>query len=776
MRKITLFVMLLVGILAGRAQNAIVGTYTGGINLTHMDATTAEMEAQLVTITEVDGKFNVVFPSFNLVMGFATGEITVEDVAVNSNEDGSYSLSKEAFTISAGILSCPSSTFSGTIYADGSVEMIVAVIQNPAIGAYTTANFVVEAPHAITYIGDMNLTHLSGAEATMEAQSVTITEVDGKFNVVFPSFALMNGVETGEITIEDVMVIDNEDGTFGLSKEAFTVTAGYLSCSNSTFFGTIYDDGSVEMFIEVIQNPAVGALTSVYLYAEVETGGPVFVGEYTGNIDLSHLQGEGSVLEEQSVAISLVEDMVNVTFPSFTTMIGVATGEITIEDVVVVDNGDGSYNFLKEQFTIGEGYVTFPYSTLSGTYYADGSVEMTIEVKQNPEMVLTTATFSTSDEESGDEPEGDSSVFVWGTATWNTENNVVYNGIAEFEAAGLTLSYPNPTGYALTFLNVVLVEFDLYVDGAETPIKSSSSAQGSTDVAISYPFVEGHDYQIVVTKAQLAQANLATYTTDTLSTNEDTYSISFTINGPELQKTIEVEAWMSLAITNQEYTKTVSEIDPAEICAALGISDISEAEMHALRPNGSYCDYMSYFDWWRDADGDFTPYNAGYNSVFGHNAYPAVYRIAVNEAADSVSYYFYDYWKVIDPEEGNTSGGSTLTRAPQTVYSNDTVNWDNGDGTFTQYRRSYRVEEGKDYVSEVMYVANMKSVIPRATLHFVSEEEWNEKTGIEQPTAVATVAEAVEYYSIAGVRQAGLQKGINIVRYADGTTRKVMVK
>ena len=70
----------------------------------------------------------------------------------------------------------------------------------------------------------------------------------------------------------------------------------------------------------------------------------------------------------------------------------------------------------------------------------------------------------------------------------------------------------------------------------------------------------------------------------------------------------------------------------------------------------------------------------------------------------------------------------------------------------------------------------MKSVILRATLHFVSEEEWNEKTGIEQPTAVATVAEAVEYYSIAGVRQAGLQKGINIVRYADGTTRKVMVK
>ena len=773
MRKITLFVMLLVGILAGRAQSAIVGTYTGGINLTHMDGATAEMESQSVTITEVDGKFNVVFPSFNLVMGFATGEITVEDVTVNSNEDGSYSLSKEAFTISAGIMSCPSSTFSGTIYADGAVEMTVEVIQNPAVGAFTTANFIVEGvPYAGTYTGDMNLTHLTGAEAAMESQSVSIAVVGGKVNVVFPSFALMNGAETGEFTIEDVTVVDNEDGTFDLSKETFTIAAGYLSCPNSTFSGTIYEDGSVEMIVEVVQNPAMGALTSVYFYAEAGSDELPFVGAYTGNLNLTHIDETKVEMGEQSVTISEIDGKVNVVFPSFNLVTGMATGEITIEDVVVTENADGSYSLSKETVAVA---TIFTGSSFSCTI-SEGSVEMVIKVAQNPAMVMTTATFSTSNDESDDEPEVDSSVFVWGTATWNTENNVVYNGIAEFEAASLTLSYPNPTGYALNFLNVVLVEFDLYVDGAETPIKASSSAQASSDVAISYPFVEGHDYQIVVTKAQLAQANLATYTTDTLSTNEDRYEISFSIIGPELQKTIEVEAWMSLAITNQEYTKTVSEIDPAEICAALGISDISEAEMHALRPNGSYCDYMSYFDWWRDADGDFTPYNAGYNSVFGHNAYPAVYRIAVNEAADSVSYYFYDYWKVIDPEEGSTSGGSTLTRAPQTVYSNDTVNWDNGDGTFTQYRRSYRVEEGKDYVSEVMYVANMKSVVLRATLHFVSEDEWNEKTSIEQPASVAAVAEAVEYYSIAGVRQAGLQKGINIVRYADGTTRKVMVK
>ena len=102
-----------------------------------------------------------------------------------------------------------------------------------------------------------------------------------------------------------------------------------------------------------------------------------------------------------------------------------------------------------------------------------------------------------------------------------------------------------------------------------------------------------------------------------------------------------------------------------------------------------------------------------------------------------------------------------MTRAPQTVQTTDTVQWDNGDGTFTPYRRSYRVEVGKDYVSEVMYVANKKSVILRATLHFVSEEEWH-KTTVEQPSAVVAV-DPVAYYSISGVRQDGLQKGINIV-------------
>ena len=630
-----------------------------------------------------------------------------------------------------------------------------------------------------SYTGDINLSHLQGEGSVLEAQTISISENEnGGIDVVFPSFVTMIGMETGEILVQDVTVAEGADGSYELSKAQFTIGSGYVTFPYSTFSATVYSDGAVEAIVEVVQNPDMGALTSAYFFAEpaASEDPAAIVGAYAGGISLSHLTGETSTLEEQTVTIAQNDNGgFNVVFPTFTIMTGGATGEITIEDVEVASNGDGSFSLSKNPFSIVIGYSNFPNSTFAGTIAADGSAEMTIEVIQNPAMgALTTAKFSTSGA-SGDEPgdDTDPSVFTWGTATWNTADNAVYDGIEAFEAAGLTLSYPNPSGFALNFLNVLLVEFDLFVDGSTEPIKATSSAQGSTDVLISYPFVEGHQYKIVTTKAQLCQANLSTYTTDTLTTNEDSYSISFTINGPALQKTIDVEGWMSLAIVNQDYTKTISTVDVADICATLGISDISEATMHALRPNGSYCDYMSYFDWWRDADGDFTPYNAGYNSVFGHNAYPAVYCIKVNETADTVTYYFYDYWTVIEEGDDN-QGGSIVTRAPQTVYSNDTVDWENEDGTITQYRRSYRVVEGEDYVSEVMYVANGKSVILRATLHFVSEEEWNEKTAITEAKAEATGI--VEFYSISGARLDALQQGINIVRYGDGTVRKVFVK
>ena len=54
--------------------------------------------------------------------------------------------------------------------------------------------------------------------------------------------------------------------------------------------------------------------------------------------------------------------------------------------------------------------------------------------------------------------------------------------------------------------------------------------------------------------------------------------------------------------------------------------------------------------------------------------------------------------------------------------------------------------------------------------------------GTEAPTAIDEVAEdaaaegAVEYYSVNGVKLSAPQAGFNIVKYQDGTVKKIFIK
>ena len=323
--------------------------------------------------------------------------------------------------------------------------------------------------------------------------------------------------------------------------------------------------------------------------------------------------------------------------------------------------------------------------------------------------------------------------FEWGTATWNIQDGWVFDGIEEFEQSGVVLTYPNPTGYTLTFLNVVAVEYLVFQDDVEVPDTAASSCQAGTAVALSYHFIEGHSYKIVTTGAALVKANLTTRVTDTLSLNNDSYTISFKINGPELVKTIDVEQNMSLAITDQEDPLTFNLIDTQSVLEALSITSMSEATIYGLRANGAYVSYEwygpDYFDGWRDADGEYTLWYGGYNRLDGHNAYPAVYSIKLNQTCDSVTYYFYDYWRDYDPEESDTTGGSSIQptkrRVPDTHYNYQIVEWpDEENDTVYYYRRNYRCDEGQDYKASFAVKGNNRLVRINATLHFLSIEDY----------------------------------------------------
>ncbi len=377
----------------------------------------------------------------------------------------------------------------------------------------------------------------------------------------------------------------------------------------------------------------------------------------------------------------------------------------------------------------------------------------------------------------------------WGTASWNIADGTTFESIEDFnDKGGVVLTFTNPNKYTLTFFHVIAVNYDIYVDDATEPIKATSSAQQSTEVNISYRFVEGHTYKLVTTEEMLCQANVATYTTDTLSSKKESYTISFTIQGPEQVKTIDVEGTMALTIVDQEYYKTFSLIDTQSICQALGINNISAATLYGLNANGSYCEYEWYvetFDGWRDADGDFTTWYGGYNKYDGHNAYPAVYCIKMNATCDSIYYHFYDYWKEYqedEPDEIPGTGAGARLRAPETSYNSIIWDWEwtdeEGNPQVTKYKRNYRCDEGKDYKAGFIFIANKKSAVINATLHFVSQEAFEEyyiATGI-QATPSTTKQGTNGIYSLNGTRQQTLRKGFNIIRKENGEVKKVYVK
>lgn len=636
-----------------------------------------------------------------------------------------------------------------------------------------------------TYNGSLELQHLTGDIASESDQTLTVTETaEGKINVTFPSINVLGQFASGSFTVEDVTVTPEGDGSYSLGKEQFIIeiSTGTMTSSYgySSLSGTIFANGEAEVIVKVAQNPTMTATTATF-YGDIPDMATPVSGAYNGGIELTHLTGAGTPLEDQYVVVKKsTSNTVNVTFPSISILGRTESGTITVTGVGVTAGENGSYTLSKNPFTInvngGMMSSSYPNSILSGTVSAEGEIKLTVEVIQNPALgALTTAVFTGKP--------ADNSVFVWGTAEWSIEDNRTFDSIEEFETAGLTLTYPNPTGYNLTFLNILAADCEVYVDGNAEAEKASFSGQAGTILTTKYGFAEGHDYKIKVISAVLAQANLATRKTDTLSINNDSYTLSFRINGPELQKTIEVEAKMSLDIIDQNETPTVSEVNVAEITAALGINDISEADMHALNPDGSYNDHMDYYDFWHAANGEFTNYNGGYDTYAGHNAYPAVYCIKINEAADSVTYFFYDSWKEYDPNESgsipgigadteNGSGSQSVVRAtPTTSYNSIIWDWDNGDGTTTQYKRSYRVDVDNDYKASFIFVANRKSVTVNATLHFVE----GKVTGIENAKATTASGET-EYYTIDGVRLSTPQKGINIVREADGRTHKILVK
>jgi hypothetical protein len=84
------------------------------------------------------------------------------------------------------------------------------------------------------------------------------------------------------------------------------------------------------------------------------------------------------------------------------------------------------------------------------------------------------------------------------------------------------------------------------------------------------------------------------------------------------------------------------------------------------------------------------------------------------------------------------------------------------------------VDEGEDYKGGFAIRKDKKVVFINATLHFVSQEAYAQyqETSVETIEAAPVAADGI--YSLSGVPQATLKKGLNIVRKG-GEVKTVLV-
>ena len=183
---------------------------------------------------------------------------------------------------------------------------------------------------------------------------------------------------------------------------------------------------------------------------------------------------------------------------------------------------------------------------------------------------------------------------------------------------------------------------------------------------------------------------------------------------PEIVKTIDI-AHVEKAETAYCEEEAAPTFDVAEVCTALGIDDISKAEAYIVNvTTGNFVKNTT--DGWRDANGDAAPWGDAANG----------FCLKLNNPA---------------------SGEFDYTGAHDANF-----------------------QIGDTYVAQWGLVANEKAVVLKVTVTFAE----NPATAITSLSADNADIEAV--YTIGGAQLQGLQKGMNIVKYADGSVKKVFVK
>ena len=397
---------------AVKAEKIGTTDYPGFLNIDSYNVTTQEWESVAVnesktlTVTEYDdATCDVLLPNLYLsTIGTSLGDILIEGVTVTKNEDGTgvYVGTVSGMPLLGGLVKADVA-LSGTITADGNVNMIIDVIANGmTIKCTFTHNKIVNDDEkggvSANYSGYLNVNIYDeesgdwGPVAQNEEKSITITEYEnGTCDFLLPNLYLSAlDMSLGDILVKDAKVTKDNNGTSTYSGvvDDMPLLGGAL-VADVTLGGTITAAGVVDMTIDVLWDgiPIKCTFTTNKVVVETEKEGVVtdYPGYLNGSIYDASSDSWIPYAENESKTVTITDygdgtcDFLLPKFalPSFNFVLG----DILIEDVAVTKDSEGvsTYNAFVDDMTFWGGEIVADV-TLGGTISADGIMNMTIDV------------------------------------------------------------------------------------------------------------------------------------------------------------------------------------------------------------------------------------------------------------------------------------------------------------------------------------------------------------------------------------------------------------
>lgn len=286
------------------------------------------------------------------------------------------------------------------------------------------------------YAGYLNIEMAGEPLAYNQAANIEIAETgEGVCTFMLPDFQFM-GLSLGDIVVENVSIIESEDGVKTYSGSTpedgnLVLVPGFITASVS-LTGTIDASGNCDFTIDVLWIESNNLPISVTFTTEM-------VGtDYEGYLNGTMLDQPIIVNEKAFVTIAPTDiNVCTFILPDFQFQ-GRSLGDIKVADVTVAEDGNGVKTYVGTAEGLGLADDITANVELNGTIDAENKVNFVIDVTwvggfDGQTDVPINVTFTTNEIPAGVEGVSGDAVAVYGVAGAVSVNG--YNGVVEVYAA-----------------------------------------------------------------------------------------------------------------------------------------------------------------------------------------------------------------------------------------------------------------------------------------------------------------------------------------------------